>query len=71
MPKEPSLVPTIGCTEVVAFRFCARCCRNTLRRVYENGSQGVCMGCDPNFQTKAQRQYQVRLEKERQNPRLF
>jgi hypothetical protein len=71
MPKEPSLVPTIGCTEVLAFRFCQRCNRSTLRRVYDSGAQGECMGCDPNFQTKAQQRHQQYLEKERQQPRLF
>jgi hypothetical protein len=71
VPKEPSLVPTIGCTEVLAFRWCERCQRSTLRRVYEGGKEGDCMGCDPGFQTKAQQRHQTHLEKERRQPRLF
>jgi hypothetical protein len=58
-------------TEVLTLAFCVRCQRKTLRRVYEDGSQGTCMGHDPRFQTKAQQKRRAEQEREHQNPSLF
>lgn len=71
MPKIPSFVATQGTTEVLTIRFCPVCKRQTLRHVFEGGKEGPCMGCSPDYKTKAQQRDIERRERERQNPSLF
>lgn len=71
MPKAPAHIDTRGGTEVVTLMWCAKCNRRALRLVYGKNVLGPCMGCHPDFKTKAQIVREENRKFADQNPSLF